>query len=132
MADNYFDPDRLKTDGDDRAAEPLSEDMIDAVCRALGDRHRRRILGYLIKTDDGVATLEELLDPLAAISPSSRERLRIALHQNHLTLLAQAGIIEYDRRSKTARYHGHPLAEEILACTAAASAADYRSGESSD
>lgn len=125
MSDDYCENDAPDRVGDEDTPT-LSEDAIDDVCRALGDRHRRRVLGYLMATDDGAATLDELLDPLASLSPHSTEHLRVALHHNHLNVLDQAGIIDYDRRSNTARYYGHRLAEELLACTATASAWDYR------
>lgn len=125
MSDDHSDGGQAKGDGGDRSTNTLSEDIIDAICRALGDRHRRRILGYLIEAEDSTATLDELLDPLASISPHARARRRIAVHHNHLPVLHQAGIIEYDRRSKTVRYYGHRLAEDLLACTSVVSDYDY-------
>lgn len=125
MSDDHFDADRSTADGG-RDAPSVPEDAIDTVCRALGDRHRRRVVGYLMETDDGVATLDELLDPVAPLSLHRRERLRVALHQNHLGQLEDANIVEYDRRSGTVRYRPHRLAEELLGVVEAASTHRYR------
>lgn len=125
MAHDNCGEDRSKPADGGKVVDGLPEGTIDNICRAVADRHRRRILGYLMETDEGTATLDELLDLLVSISPHSSTRRRVALH-NHLAILDERGIIEYDRRSNTARYHGHQLVEEVLACVEAASAYDYR------
>lgn len=47
-----------------------------------------------------------------------RRRVEVALHHHELPKLEQVGVIEYDARSRTVRYRGHPLLEELLAVAA--------------
>lgn len=128
MSDDRFGYPRTVTDGGVHDSRNLSEDMIDDVCRALAEQHRRHALGYMMERGDTAVTLEELTDALESVSPYSRRQLRIALHHNHLEMLDQACIVEYDGRSKTARYHGHPLAESVLEILADASSVDSYAG----
>lgn len=80
---------------------------LDSLFGVLADRRRRRLLAYLAGTDDGVATVSELADHVAA-DDADPERVTVSLHHAHLPRLEDAGIVEYDARSETVRYRGDP------------------------
>ena len=89
---------------------------LDELLDALGHSTRRRILSHL--RDHGVASLDELATQVAAwesgappdeVPAEQRDRAAATLAHTHLPKLAEAGCIEYDARSRTARY-GDPSA----------------------
>lgn len=82
---------------------------LDELFQVLADEKRRRVLGYLADTDDGVAAFSELLEHVAddsAGESSDNERVAVSLHHNHLPKLADANVVEYDPRSEVVRYRG--------------------------
>jgi hypothetical protein len=86
---------------------------IDDVFELLSNDRRRRVCLYLQRTGVEVATLQNLVDALATgAGDEERERLAISLHHRHLPKLDQAGIVDYDPRSNTARYWGQPTVEK--------------------
>ena len=98
------------------------EQETDRVVRALSNARRRVILSHLA-TDSSEAgksgkpyTLDELTDIVAAAEPSDEAalaKIQMLLHHHHLPHLDECGLLEYDSRSNTVRYHGHPLVEEL-------------------
>ena len=86
---------------------------IDEVFELLSNDCRRRVCLFLRRTGIEVATLDDLVEALAsAESDEERERLAINLHHRHLPKLDEAGIVDYDPRSNTARYWGQPTVEK--------------------
>lgn len=92
---------------------------LDQLFRLLADRHRRYTLYYLDETETDVVTLDEVAEYVVERSEpgrneteqpadSMRERIRLALHHNHLPRLAKAGLIDYDARSQTVRNWAEP------------------------
>ncbi|WP_428222012.1 DUF7344 domain-containing protein [Halorientalis brevis] len=77
----------------------------------LADVDRRRICLYLMRSDQTVVTVDDLVEILAD-EDDDQERLAIDLHHRHLPKLADAGIVEYDARSNTTRYWGQPTVEK--------------------
>lgn len=84
---------------------------LDAAFRALGAAPRRRALGHLLD-GSGVVAVAELVDRLHTESDTeagsghgadglSRLDRHIGLVHVHLPLLEEAGIVEFDRRSRT-------------------------------
>jgi hypothetical protein len=86
---------------------------IDEVFALLSNDCRRRVCLFLRRAGIEVATLDDLVDALASdASDEERERLAINLHHRHLPKLDEAGIVDYDPRSNTARYWGQPTVEK--------------------
>lgn len=71
----------------------------------------RHVLSYLREKEGETASFVELVVHLAG-EESSRgdasavERIAVALYYVHLPRLEEAGVVEYDRRSRTVRYRG--------------------------
>lgn len=81
------------TDSTDRR----SSEEVDRFYRALAN-HRRRIAIRVLETNR-VMELDALADAIASREPDGRdeEEVRITLVHQHLPLLSDAGIVEYDR-----------------------------------
>ena len=98
-------------------AEGLSADEFDMVFDIVSNRDRRVMLHQLEKDDPmDVENLAEEMEPHVDADPP---RIVTALHQQHLPRMDDTGILDYDPRSETVRYYGHPFLEELLDYTAA-------------
>lgn len=77
-----------------------STEAVDRFYRALAD-HRRRIAIRVVHRR-GAVELEALADAIATQEPgeSDRETIQISLVHQHLPLLNEAGIVEYDSEAK--------------------------------
>lgn len=83
---------------------------------------RRYLLYHLNGCDDGVMDTDDAVDAVCAYEKLgteregvlSREKVRIDLHHAQLPMLEEAGIIDYDSRQGTIRYHGFPPLDEWL------------------
>lgn len=110
----------------------VEDRSVDQVFKLLGNRRRRRIIGYLHETVDNSATFDELVDSVVedeTNSPRPDEHSVAAdLHHVHLPMLDDVGIGDYDARTKTVRYHGHSHIEQL---EDALPESDYR-GEASN
>src|SRR5215475_8644378 len=73
---------------DEDAAERLAR-----VFRALGDRHRVRLLSLIAAADGGEACICDLTAPLGLSQPTV---------SHHMRLLAEAGLVTRDQRGKWA------------------------------
>lgn len=90
-----------------------SSETEDECLNVLGYEQCRFVLHYFGYHSTEVATIDDLSafvrdqTQQAEDAPRTRTRLR------HVTLprLADAGVLEYDERSQTARYRGHPTLE---------------------
>ncbi|APW98360.1 hypothetical protein CHINAEXTREME_11395 [Halobiforma lacisalsi AJ5] len=106
---------------------------LDRVFDLLSDRRRRYALYYLNDRGDGVATVGELTDHIAALESREdstggesastggpeteserKEGIRTELRHVHLPKLAEIGVVEHDQRSDTVRYWSQPSLEEWL------------------
>ncbi|WP_324662663.1 DUF7344 domain-containing protein [Haloarcula sediminis] len=76
----------------------------DELYRALSSRRRRRVLAFLL--DKPECSLDELATVLAGwestdtggmSTPDDRERIQLDLHHMQLPLLAESGLVVYDR-----------------------------------
>ncbi|WP_227374121.1 DUF7344 domain-containing protein [Haladaptatus halobius] len=89
--------------------------------RILGNKWSCHLLYYFADTASVTATTDELVTHLiqheTTAGPDDTTRVKTELHHKHFPKLAAAGVIDYDPRDETVRYHdGTPLeAVETLA-----------------
>lgn len=86
----------------------------------LADARCRSILARLIDCEDNTVSLDTLVTQIAPDNPPPAIRdadhlkpLLIDLHHRHLPRLEDAGLIEYDARSKTICYHPNEDIEKL-------------------
>ncbi|RQH00066.1 DUF7344 domain-containing protein [Natrarchaeobius oligotrophus] len=99
---------------------------LDLVFNLLANERRRYALYFLYEQQDGVATVEEVTDNVAAFENRStgpepqsdleeqKRQIQTELRHVHLPKLEDAGILEHDQRSETVRYWTQPTLEEWL------------------
>lgn len=92
---------------------------VDDVFRLLADRERRVVLRYLRETAAGTGSIDGALEAVTEVEREfdptySRERAGITLHHVHLPQLAGVGVVDYDERSGTIRYHEDDRLERAL------------------
>ena len=102
--------------------DPVFEPTLcpDTVFDVLADRDRRATLHFLRNSPD-VVSFETLAAHIAEreVGPGGRDRGQLVVRLHHVTVpkLADAGLLEYDARSGSIRYRGHPVVETCLDCT---------------
>ena len=91
-------------------------ERLDTVHHILAGEYRRAVLQCLVSSEDGVVTIESLIDHIVQEEDLADSRGDVALQFHHATLpkLADAGLIEYDQRSETVRYRDDPLLADEL------------------
>lgn len=94
----------------------------DSIFDLLGNRRRRIVCAHVFTSAEDVHGLGELADQIAewerdseAVSASDdhRERVVVDLHHCQLPKLADAGLVEYDARSRTVRYRESGWAGDV-------------------
>jgi ArsR family transcriptional regulator len=105
----------LPVRGDDLAAccSPLTGGVLDEdaaerlarVFRALGDRHRVRLLSLIADGDGGEACICDLTAPVGLSQPTV---------SHHMKLLVEAGLVARDQRGKWAYYRVVPETMNML------------------
>ncbi len=113
-----------ETEGGSPSLAATTAPSLDVIFDILSNRRRRHVLYYLNDRPDGVATVEELTDVVLTqecdgFDPSTdpveqRNRIQIDLQHVHLPKLADAGIVDHDRRTETVRYWTQPSLTEWL------------------
>jgi DNA-binding transcriptional ArsR family regulator len=118
MADDQQRPCGAESRGAPALADiPLS---VDALLDVLADADRRYLVDYLRDQSDHTASFEAAAKHV--ITEVAREQgvqpnhddVQVALHHHHLPKLADAGIVEYDIRSQTIRYHSDERLETLF------------------
>ena len=88
----------------------------DRLFSALATERSRGVVDYFRESGDTVASTEELAAHVADRQPVAdrprSEHVAVRLHHFDLPKLADADVLEYDPRSRTVRFRGHPLLEE--------------------
>ena len=80
------------------AGEVLDEDAAERLARlfrALGDRHRVRLVSLIAAADGGEACICDLTEPLGLSQPTV---------SHHMKLLVEAGLVTREQRGKWAYY----------------------------
>ena len=88
---------------DEQAAERLAR-----VFRALGDRHRVRLLSLIAAADGGQACICDLTGPLGLAQPTV---------SHHMKQLVEAGLVTREQRGKWAYYRVAPETIQALGDT---------------
>lgn len=98
---------------------PNGDITTDTALRLLGSQQRRKVLRHLIEAD-GHVPLDRLVEVLVAGAfPSTdgeaaRDHVALTLHHADLPMLQEAGVVEFDPRRETVRYHPTDRVEEVL------------------
>lgn len=107
-----------------RPAIGTQDDPLDRLLSTLATGHGRHVLHYFLASSDDVASLSALAGHACARGdgPTDRDRVAARLHHVDLPKLADAGVVDFDPRTGTVRYRGHP----VVAAWARFAAADRR------
>jgi ArsR family transcriptional regulator, arsenate/arsenite/antimonite-responsive transcriptional repressor len=81
------------------ALDEATAERLARVFRALGDRHRVRLLSLIAAADGGEACICDLTAPVGLAQPTI---------SHHMRLLADAGLVTRDQRGKWAYYRLAP------------------------
>lgn len=102
-----------------RTTDQSPELTLSQIFTALANHRRRALLDCFRRTEETVDRAD-LVEYVAACESTSeppddhREQVAIEIHHTHLPKLTDLGLVEFDERSSTVRYYGHPLLESIL------------------
>ena len=90
---------------------PIDE-RFDALARA----DRRAVIQFFRDGSTEEVTLDDLVTGIVdgGYWDTDESHARLCLHHFALPKLADAGILDYDPRSKTVRYRGQPAVEQLL------------------
>lgn len=93
----------------------------DTALEVLADPLRRSLVTQLVDGHENVTTLAELVDRITPGNPppespgvTRHDALRLELVHTHLPTLEDAGVVEYDARTGTIRYHPDERVEKLL------------------
>lgn len=97
-------------------------DSLDTAFDLLRAPRRRYLLYYLYEIGGEVVDTDDAIDAVCAYEARGtdrdgfppREDVLIDLHHDHVPRLADAGVVEYDRRQGTIRFRGSAPLEEWL------------------
>lgn len=89
-----------------------TDDAIQVLC----DDTRRTLLRYLIQSEAGTETVNDMASALVADETicACREDIELALYHLHLPKLAEAGVIEWEPDVGTVRYLPNDSIETLL------------------
>jgi len=90
------------------AEDPPEWEAVDDMFDVLSNHRRRRVLTYLESNEtaavgelaEHIASIENK-KPVSALSSQERKRVYIALYQSHLSKMAAAGVVDYDKNRGT-------------------------------
>ena len=94
---------------------------VDEALAVLANGHCRAVLLFVREWTEDAVPLEMLAAVLAdgdVVPDGDPERLAVRLHHATVPKLADVGLAEYDPRSGSVRFYGHPLVEACLDCIA--------------
>ena len=91
--------------------------ITDQALRAINSKRRRAVLQHLRPTDESAVKLDELAEAVVERTDDTREdfeTVEMELHHRDLPQLDATGILKYDGRTQTTRYHGDRGVELLL------------------
>lgn len=99
------------------ADEGGSDDDVRRLFETYGWEYRRQTVRYFRESGETVASLDDLVDHVVEATTGEPDRERIATQLHHVSLpkLDDAGVVEYDFRTHTARCRDPPRLEDVLA-----------------
>lgn len=101
----------------DPSPPPDAPLTLDAILSLLANYRRRTLLSYLWAQPDQVGSFDTAARAVSTAIATRRggqpnhTDVKIDLQHHHLPKLADAGVLEYDIRSQTIRYHGNDRLE---------------------
>lgn len=84
-----------------------------ALLSALANQHCRSVIAYFRNTSDDRASVDDVAAALAQRDHADETKIAIQLHHVALPKLDGVGLVDYDERTKTVRYHGHSHLEQL-------------------
>ena len=81
---------------------------------ALTDQHCRFVARSFRDASEDDASVEDLSTAFARENAGDEDQAALHLHHTALPKLSDLGVVDYDARRKTARYHGHSDLEDVL------------------
>lgn len=118
MGDNEQRPEGAKS----REAPALEDSplSVDTLLDILANANRRHLIDLLRDRPDKTASFEAVTKHI--ITEAGRDRgvqpndddVQVELYHTHLPKLADAGVVEYDIRSQTVRYHSNERLEALF------------------
>ena len=85
----------------------LNPEQIDEFLSTLANQHCRFVLSYFRDSSEEVASVDDLATAVSRRDSVDKKHVAIQFHHSALPKLEDAGIIDYDARTNTARYRGH-------------------------
>lgn len=96
----------------------MTSSSLDACLTLVADSRRRYIIQYLRSETDGTARFKELVDRLAGERDDCQNpdpgQLAIELQHNHLPMLVDHGVVEYDDATGMVEYRSSEYVETVL------------------
>lgn len=87
----------------------------ETLLRAVADPERRAALRHLQATDSHGVDVDDLAKAVASPGqPTDDEKIAIELYHTHLPVLADAEVIEFDRKRGSVAYRGDDRVEALL------------------
>lgn len=86
----------------------------DELLGLLADRYRRATLRYFHESPADVASVSDVAGAISEPQQEDPQHVAGRLHHSTLPKLAEADVLDYDARSTSVRYCGHPCLETML------------------
>ena len=89
----------------------------------LADEHCRFVRSYFEDATEDHASVDDLATALARRTHADDTRVAVRLHHVALPKLDDVGVVDYDARTRTVRYHGHARLDQVQECLLESSSA---------
>lgn len=87
---------------------PADTGRIDDLYAVLATRHRRAVLAYFRESAADVASVNDIAAEICDHDHGGEEQAVVQLQDYALPRLDAADVVDYDPRTATIRYRGHP------------------------